>query len=232
MSDQQVPEVWRKFGEVCGVTAHEAREILATTIMPKASKAETLAFIAIAGQYGLNPILKEIHAFPQGGKVQAIVGIDGWLKIAARHPEHEAIETEEVFQDGQHVATTARIFKRGLERPTVATEWMDECRRNTPTWKQSPKRMLRHRAVIQAIRMAYGVGGIMEQDEAERIQDHERKAETTSSRRDTLLARAAAVVEPEPEPEPAKLEVSEYQPTAEDMADWTTPVTTDPEAAQ
>jgi len=46
---------------------------------------------------------------------------------------------------------------------------MSECRRDTPTWKRWPARMLRHKAAIQAARYAFGFAGIMEPDEAERM---------------------------------------------------------------
>ena len=38
-------------------------------------------------------------------------------------------------------------------------------------WKQWPRRMLRHKATIQAGRYAFGISGIVDPDEAERIKD-------------------------------------------------------------
>lgn len=46
---------------------------------------------------------------------------------------------------------------------------MAECQRNTQPWKSHPKRMLRHKAMIQCARLAFGFTGIYDQDEAERI---------------------------------------------------------------
>jgi hypothetical protein len=46
---------------------------------------------------------------------------------------------------------------------------MAECKRGTGPWQTHPKRMLRHKAMIQCARLAFGYGGIYDQDEAERI---------------------------------------------------------------
>ena len=47
---------------------------------------------------------------------------------------------------------------------------MSECKRsNAGPWQSHPRRMLRHKAMIQCARLAFGYGGIYDQDEAERI---------------------------------------------------------------
>src|SRR3546814_18172510 len=46
---------------------------------------------------------------------------------------------------------------------------MSECKRGTQPWQSHPRRMLRHKATIQCARLAFGFGGIYDQDEAERI---------------------------------------------------------------
>jgi hypothetical protein len=46
------------------------------------------------------------------------------------------------------------------------TEYFEECKRGTEPWNQMPRRMLRNKAIIQAIRVAFGVGGILDEDEA------------------------------------------------------------------
>ena len=51
----------------------------------------------------------------------------------------------------------------------MVTEYMAECIRNTDPWKQYPRRMLRHKALIQCARYAFGFAGIVDPDEAERI---------------------------------------------------------------
>lgn len=46
---------------------------------------------------------------------------------------------------------------------------MSECKRPTQPWQSHPKRMLRHKAMIQCARLAFGYTGIYDEDEAQRI---------------------------------------------------------------
>lgn len=232
MSDK-LPAILERFGGVVGLDAEEAKAVLFETVLPKSSRAEAIAFLAVCSQYGLNPLLSECHAFVSGGRVRPLVGIDGWIKIAVSRPEHESIEHEEVFDaEGRHIATTARVWKRGSERPTTATEYLSECQRNTPPWKQSPKRMLRHRAVIQAIRLAYGVGGLLDPEDADRLRETEKREAKVEGQRLTILDRAKRAAGVEPEPPTIDVEATEPPVDPEDMAGWLEPVAGDPEAAQ
>lgn len=126
---------------------------------------EFQAMCMAANTYDLNPILKELYAFPsKSGAVVPIVSIDGWLKIINRHPALDGIEFEE---SDDHC--TAVIHRKDREHPTKVTEWLSECRGDTEPWKRWPKRMLRHKALIQCARIAFGFAGIYDEDEGERI---------------------------------------------------------------
>lgn len=137
------------------------------------TKEEFAAFLLVAHEYGLNPLLKEIYAFQtQGGGIQPIVPIDGWTNIINSNPQLDGVEFDD-HQDnnGDLTAITARIWRKDRSKPIVVTEYMAECRRNTDTWKQWPARMLRHKALIQCARYAFGLAGIADPDEADRISD-------------------------------------------------------------
>ena len=154
--------------------------VLASTIMPSPNvRAEQItAFLMVAKEYRLNPITKEIYAFPaKGGGVQPIVSIDGWLKIINSHPDFDGMEFQDILDDsGALRAVTCRIYRKNRAHPVEMTEYMDECRRNTDPWRQWPNRMLRHKATIQAARYAFGFSGIADPDEAERSTDAPRPA--------------------------------------------------------
>jgi hypothetical protein len=66
---------------------------------------------------------------------------------------------------------TCIIYRKDRTRPVRITEYMAECKRGTGPWQSHPKRMLRHKAMIQCARLAFGYVGIYDQDEAERIVD-------------------------------------------------------------
>ena len=142
------------------------------TVMPtNATNEQMAAFLLVANEYDLNPITKEIYAFPaKGGGVTPVVGVDGWVNLAQRRPEFDGMDHEwEHDEKGEPVACTCKIWRKDRSRPVVVTEFMAECKRGTDPWRSHPRRMLRHKATIQAIRYAFGFAGIKDEDDAEVI---------------------------------------------------------------
>ena len=150
-----------------------ADTVRATCMPPTASNEEFAAFLMVAKQYDLNPVTREIYAFPKkGGGIQPIVGIDGWMNLINSHPACNGMEFEDHFDDkGKLSAITCRIHRKDRAHPTMVTEYMDECRRPTEPWTKWPARMLRHKAAIQCARYAFGFAGIIDPEEAERSPD-------------------------------------------------------------
>lgn len=147
-----------------------ADAVRATCMPANASNEEFAAFLMVAKEYDLNPITREIYAFPKkGGGIQPIVGIDGWMNLINSHPQCDGLEFDDKFDDKGHLASiTCRIFRKDRGRPTMVTEYMDECKRPTEPWTKWPARMLRHKAAIQCARYAFGFAGIIDPEEAER----------------------------------------------------------------
>lgn len=127
------------------------------------------ALLIVSKQHGLNPWLKEIYAFPDKGGIVPVVGVDGWTRIINSHPQFDGIEFE---QDEDKCTCT--IYRKDRSHPVKVTEWMSECVRNTGPWKSHPRRLLRHKALIQCARLAFSFAGIHDPDEAERIVEAER----------------------------------------------------------
>lgn len=129
------------------------------------SNEQMMALLIVADQYGLNPWTKEIYAFPdrQNGIVP-VIGVDGWSRIINNSQQFDGMEFE---QDEE--SCTCSIYRKDRAHPTRVTEYMKECRRDVAPWKSHPRRMLRHKAMIQCARLAFGFVGVFDQDEAERI---------------------------------------------------------------
>lgn len=138
----------------------------ATAFKGQVSDAQMTALLIVANQYGLNPWTKEIYAFPdKNNGIVPVVGVDGWSRIMNGHPQFDGMEFD---QDDE--SCTCKIYRKDRSRPVSVTEYMSECKRpNVGPWTSHPKRMLRHKAMIQCARLAFGFGGIYDQDEAERI---------------------------------------------------------------
>lgn len=147
------------------------------------SNEQMMALLVVANQYGLNPFTKEIYAFPdrQNGVIP-VVGIDGWSRIINSNSQFDGIE----FRQSDNVVEVvgARpcpewiecvIYRKDRAHPTVVREYLDEVYRvpfksgMSGPWQTHTKRFLRHKAMIQCARIAFGYVGIFDEDEGERI---------------------------------------------------------------
>jgi phage recombination protein Bet len=130
------------------------------------SDEQLMALLIVADQYSLNPFTKEIFAFPDKGGIVPVVSVDGWSRIINEHPMYDGAEFV-VSADGAEC--TATMHRKDRTHPTVITEYLAECKRNVAPWQSHPRRMLRHKALIQCARVAFGFAGIYDEDEATRI---------------------------------------------------------------
>lgn len=181
-----------------------ADTLRATVIPSKATNEEFAAFLMVAREYGLNPIIKEIYAYPkQGGGIQPIVSVDGWANLINSHPQCDGIEFDDVVDENDNLrSVTCRIYRKDRSRPTTATEYMVECKQGTTTWQKWPRRMLRHKALIQAARYAFGFAGIVDPDEAERftVTPQQQRVSPPSPPPAPVSRQIAPPSPPEPEP--------------------------------
>lgn len=141
---------------------------LQETCFKGANNEQMLALVVVSNEYGLNPFLKEIYAFPgKGGGIVPVISVDGWIKMVNRAETFDGLEFEwEWAEDGAPVSCTCTIFLKGRTRPVKVTEYFSECFRKTEPWQTMPRRMLRHKAMIQAARIAFGFSGVQDEDEA------------------------------------------------------------------
>ena len=139
----------------------------ATAFKGQVSDAQMTALLIVANQYTLNPWTKEIYAFPdKNNGIVPVVGVDGWSRIINSNPQFDGMDFE---QDAE--SCTCIIHRKDRSHPVKVTEYLSECKRPVAPWQSHPKRMLRHKAMIQCARLAFGFVGIYDQDEAERIVD-------------------------------------------------------------
>ena len=160
----------------------------ATAFKGEVTDAQMTALLVVANQYGLNPWTKEIYAFPdKNNGIVPVVGVDGWSRIINSHPQFDGIEFHHadklVTMPGGKPAPEwieCHIYRKDRSRPIVVREYLDEVYRApfkgkygdvTGPWQTHTKRFLRHKSMIQTARLAFGYGGIYDQDEAERIVD-------------------------------------------------------------
>lgn len=158
------------------------RDKLLTTLKATAFKAEKpvsneqmMALLIVADQYHLNPFTREIFAFDdKRSGIVPVVSVDGWARILNDHPAFDGLEFAFGPDDerGQVPVPTwceCTIYRKDRSHPIRVREFFSEVRRDTGPWKSHPRRMLRHKTLIQCARVALGFSGIYDEDEAQRI---------------------------------------------------------------
>lgn len=186
-----------KFANKFGVDQGQLTSILKATCFKVPSKKneppaevsneQMAALLIVADQYGLNPFTKEIYAFPDKGKgIVPIVGVDGWTRIMNEHPQFDGLEfnySEDIVKIDDDAKPCPKwievvIYRKDRSRPIIVREYLEECYRAAfkgqygkieGPWQTHTSRFLRHKALIQGARIAFGFSGIYEDDEAERI---------------------------------------------------------------
>lgn len=146
------------------------------------SNEEIAAFLLVAHKYDLNPFTKEIYAFPdKRAGIIPIVGIDGFVTLANRHPEFNGYDLEWSPEEKEQKAgkrcpewCEIKVYRKDRDHPITVREYLDEVyqepRGGFPgPWQTHTRRMLRHKTMIQGFRVAFGFTGIYDEDEANRI---------------------------------------------------------------
>lgn len=143
----------------------------ATAFKGDATNEQLMALAVVADQYGLNPWTKEIYAFPSRNGIVPVVGVDGWSRIINTNANFDGMD----FEDGPLSDNKlpewieCRIHRKDRSHPICVKEYFAEVNRGTDPWKSHPRRMLRHKAMIQCARIAFGFVGVYDDDEAARI---------------------------------------------------------------
>jgi phage recombination protein Bet len=168
-----------------------ARTIRRTVMPSEHTEEQFAAFMLVANRYGLDPLTREIYAYPgrKGGGINPVVSLDGWVNLVNSHPQADGFEFTYERKEGKLVSCTCTMWRKDRTHPIRVTENFAECYRNTDPWNQMPGRMLRHKAFKEAARLAFGFAGIMDEDEA---RDTFQRAETEVRRIDPQPAAIAA----------------------------------------
>ena len=159
------------------------------------SQADLDRLLLLAERLGLDPLSNEIYAtevVPESGKkprIFFVVGVDGWSKIINAHPQFDGMRFVESAPGGDELPQyfECTIFRKDRKVATSVREYMHEAHTNQGAWLTHPRRMLRHKSMVQCARICFGLSGIYEPDEAQRIE----KQGVTETRKQTYLHKSA-----------------------------------------
>ena len=105
----------------------------------------------------LDPLCEEI-GFTQydDGQCQVFITIEGCSKLLNQHPQFNGLvfTQADTLIDGVPEWIECAIYRKDRTVPTTVREYLTEVRGENSIWQKMPRRMLRHRALQQCVRLA------------------------------------------------------------------------------
>ncbi len=127
---------------------------------PHLSQSTQESFLGLISEYGLNPRADELDLVQfETGCWQVFITINGWAKLINAHPAFCGIEFSEAskLEEGVPVWMGCTIYRTDRIKPIAVKEYFAEMKTEHAAWQQMPRRMLRHRAMQQCARLAFGI---------------------------------------------------------------------------
>jgi len=116
-----------------------------------------LSLLRMMQNLHLDPLCDEI-GFTQydDGQWQVFITIEGCSKLLNQHPQFNGLvfNQADTLIDGVPEWIECTIHRKDRTLPTTVREYLTEVRGENPIWQKMPRRMLRHRALQQCVRLA------------------------------------------------------------------------------
>lgn len=139
------------------------------------SQAELEALLLACERHGLDPLGREVYMLRGGDPLISpalvVVGVDGWSRILNTHRAFAGMQFRESSEliEGVPAWVECTLHRWDRRVPTRVREYLVEVRGHSQSWLTHPRRMLRHKALVQCARLAFGLVGIYDHDEAQGI---------------------------------------------------------------
>lgn len=137
---------------------------------------EDLELLLVACErHGLDPLGREVFMVrdsdPLTDPAMVVVGVDGWSRILNSHDAFAGMQFKESSEliEGVPAWIECTLHRWDRRVPTKVREYLLEVRGTSQAWLTHPRRMLRHKSLVQCARLAFGLVGICDQDEANRV---------------------------------------------------------------
>jgi hypothetical protein len=116
-----------------------------------------LALLRTMQSLHLDPLSEEIGLTQyEDGHWQVFITIEGCSKLLNQHPQFNGLvfKQADILIDGVPEWIECSIYRRDRTVPTTAREYLMEVRGENAIWQKMPRRMLRHKALQQCVRLA------------------------------------------------------------------------------
>jgi len=127
---------------------------------PQLSEVSQESCLRLIAEYRLNPRADEIDLVQfEEGRWQVFITVNGWAKLINAHPAFCGIEFSEAseLEEGVPLWIGCAIYRTDRVKPIAVREYFSEMKTEHAAWQQMPRRMLRHRAMQQCARLAFGI---------------------------------------------------------------------------
>ena len=127
---------------------------------PQLGEATQETCLRLIAEYRLNPRADEIDLVQfEEGRWQVFITVNGWAKLINAHPAFCGIEFSEASEldQGVPIWMGCAIYRTDRVKPIEVKEYFSEMKTEHAAWQQMPRRMLRHRAMQQCARLAFGI---------------------------------------------------------------------------
>jgi len=127
---------------------------------PQLSEATQETCLRLIAEYRLNPRADEIDLVQfEADRWQVFITLNGWAKLINAHPAFCGIEFSEASElaEGVPIWMGCAIYRTDRVKPIEVKEYFSEMKTEHAAWQQMPRRMLRHRAMQQCARLAFGI---------------------------------------------------------------------------
>lgn len=159
---------------VRAITASALRDLGAWT------QSDLERLLMAAKHHSLSPLSREIFMLSSGSESPPliVVGVDGWSKIMNSHPQFAGMQFQESAESTGGIPTwiECEIHRHDRVVPLRVREYFEEAQSDHMAWITHPRRMLRHKCMVQCARIAFGLSGIYDIDEALKIKLNPNKA--------------------------------------------------------
>ena len=116
-----------------------------------------LSLLRLMQNLHLDPLCEEI-SFTQydDGQWQVLITIEGCSKLLNHHPQFNGLVFNQADTQVEGVPEwiECTIYRKDRVLPTTVREYLIEVRGENAIWQKMPRRMLRHRALQQCVRLA------------------------------------------------------------------------------
>jgi hypothetical protein len=162
--------------------------ILSSRLSRDMKESEVLAMCSLMKRYHLDPFAGHLYLREtfegQSSTILPVLKIDGWLTMLNGQEQFDGLEfaySDEMIPNpldnvedpsaGRKVPVwmEASIFRKDRTRPTVVREYFLEVYQNSEAWRAMGCRQLRHKTIIQCSRVAFGLGGLFDEDDISRM---------------------------------------------------------------